>query len=495
MITQAILTVSGLLAAGGVTFATALGGAILDVRGTGCTASVDGYNAVVISRDWFSFGDPWLLRLDSEGRLVHAGIVGPFRGASREMESGGLVEELPDGSVLVAVHSEPRATGLDADACVFRLDPDGALAWNTVLGRDDDGVYRITGLAAFEDGSFVAAGSTGCEDETPFAGIFDPEGRPAGELEIGNSLYVEAVEISPDGHVLLLATGHPDARLMLLRFTRSGAPAGMTPCRLEDLLPADFSVEDMAAGSDGSVFICGSGYPNPWICRMTNDGDPAWFRSWSGEGVVSCVREMSGGRAACCGCASGSGDSGMCAALAVYDSSGVMLWQRLYEGGEYSCFSDVRIMEDGGFLLAGTRDLSGTDDIWSEALLVRTDAGGGVDSFVTPEGTSALHPVFQSLDSPPRGWIIACGVYPAQEEARISASHAADATLLEPGILWIPDWPSLSGFEGWLAYLVSETVDGNGWTELCTVLQSGWPDAYLVWVGYGMENSRRTLLP
>lgn len=191
MITQAILTVSGLLAAGGVTFATALVGAILDVRGTGCTASVDGYSAVVISRDWISFGDPWLLRLDSEGRLVHAGIVGPFRGASREMESGGLVEELPDGSVLVAVHSEPRATGLDADACVFRLDPDGALAWNTVLGRDDDGVYRMTGLAAFEDGSFVAAGSTGCEDETPFAGIFDPEGRPAGELEIGNSLYVE----------------------------------------------------------------------------------------------------------------------------------------------------------------------------------------------------------------------------------------------------------------------------------------------------------------
>ncbi|NLP04668.1 hypothetical protein GX411_01780 [Candidatus Fermentibacteria bacterium] len=495
MTIHTILAVSGLLAAGTGTFATTLSGAILDVQGTGCTASGDGYAAVVLSKDWFSFGDPWLLKVDNEGRLLGTEILGADLGASREMESGGLIEEFPDGSAIVAFYSEPRATGRNADACVMKLDPDGVLTWETVLGLEDDEVYRITGLAACGDGSFVVSGSKGCGEETPFAAIFDPEGGPAVELEVEKGLSIEDVCIASDGRILLFATGDPDSRLIFLGFARSGIPFGRTTSRLDDLLPADFSIEEAVACSDGSICICGSGYPGPWICRLSGDGDPVWFQSWKGEGIISSVAELSGNRTACCGCTAGSGGSRMSAVLAVYDSSGVMLWQRLYEDGEFTSFSHVRVMEDGGFLLAGSMDMSGVDDIRSEALLVRTDRRGVVDSISTPEGTSEIHPLFQSLDSPPHGWIIACGVYTTPEEARISASHAADATHLEPGVLWIPDWPSLSGFEGWLAYLVPEAVDGSGWTDLCTSLKVGWPDAYLVWIGLEEESRSRALIP
>jgi hypothetical protein len=86
-------------------------------------------------------------------------------------------------------------------------------------------------------------------------------------------------------------------------------------------------------------------------------------------------------------------------------------------------------------------------------------------------------------------------VFDSFERAQQAAVAAAAASGFEPDLVWIPEWPSLSGYEGWLACLIPEGLDEPGWEQKAAAVLEECPDAYLVWLGMDGEGMRRELLP
>ncbi len=80
------------------------------------------------------------------------------------------------------------------------------------------------------------------------------------------------------------------------------------------------------------------------------------------------------------------------------------------------------------------------------------------------------------------GWVVACEVFDSQTTASATASELAILTNAETGILWIPDWSTLSGYNGWLAYL--GPFEEEAWAaEAACLLLWKYPDVYAINVG------------
>ena len=80
------------------------------------------------------------------------------------------------------------------------------------------------------------------------------------------------------------------------------------------------------------------------------------------------------------------------------------------------------------------------------------------------------------------GWVVACEVFDNQTTASATASELAILTNVETGILWIPDWSTLSGYNGWLVYL--GPFEEEAWAaEAACLLLWKYPDVYAIHVG------------
>ena len=52
------------------------------------------------------------------------------------------------------------------------------------------------------------------------------------------------------------------------------------------------------------------------------------------------------------------------------------------------------------------------------------------------------------------GWIVSCRVL-EEEIVALRETAMLDSLGYESGLLWIPDWPSLGSYEGWMVYVGS----------------------------------------
>ncbi len=80
------------------------------------------------------------------------------------------------------------------------------------------------------------------------------------------------------------------------------------------------------------------------------------------------------------------------------------------------------------------------------------------------------------------GWVVACEVFDNQFTASAVAEELVILTNAETGVLWIPDWPTLSGYSGWLVYLgpFEESIRAS---ETACLLLWKYPDVYAINVG------------
>jgi len=80
------------------------------------------------------FEDPFLICFDHEGEILWSRHV--LKGASsRAFESNGELVTLEDGFA-ACYHSEPRATGIDTDVAVVRMNSSGEILWTYIAARD-----------------------------------------------------------------------------------------------------------------------------------------------------------------------------------------------------------------------------------------------------------------------------------------------------------------------------------------------------------------------
>ena len=80
------------------------------------------------------------------------------------------------------------------------------------------------------------------------------------------------------------------------------------------------------------------------------------------------------------------------------------------------------------------------------------------------------------------GWVVACEVGGDQNAASEAAAELEVLTNAETGILWIPDWPTLSGYNGYLVYLGPFEEEALAAEAACLLLWK-YPDIYAIYVG------------
>ena len=77
------------------------------------------------------------------------------------------------------------------------------------------------------------------------------------------------------------------------------------------------------------------------------------------------------------------------------------------------------------------------------------------------------------------GWVVACEVFDSQSAASATAAELVILTNAETGVLWIPDWPTLSAYNGWLVYL--GPFEEEVWAaEAACLLLWKYPDIYAI---------------
>lgn len=90
------------------------------------------------------------------------------------------------------------------------------------------------------------------------------------------------------------------------------------------------------------------------------------------------------------------------------------------------------------------------------------------------------------------GWVVACEVMTDEADASRNVEELIFCDYSEAGYLWIPDWNSLSGFEGWLLYSGLYNTGEDASRAACRVLWK-YPNAYGIHVS--KEAGRHTVPP
>jgi len=471
-------------------YSIVLGGPLLTANGAGILAGDDGgVVASLILRTATSFGDPWLLGLDMDGRLAWTMPLADSVATSRDLEEGGRLERGGDGSVLLTCNGAPRATGRNTDICVFRFMPSGRLESATVIGRDDDAAYTARGTAPGSDGSFVVVGTIGCGVFRPFAFVFDRSGRRIGEVYgMPDDFYPQdAVPLSRD-RIAVPGFLQSDLQPLVLTLGADGTlQGGDYPFESDGPV-----INSAAAGEDGILLLCGARGMQPWAGAVDSSGEVIWQRFWEDcSGDLYSVAALPGGGAAVCGSSSLDGRDNL-AFLAVLDAGGRVVSQRFYDGGDYSRFEAVEAIPGGGFLLAGTATRMDEGPSEELAWFARTDASGDIGGVASEGGLVIPAMEFQPFIRPSPCWVAACGVYQDPGAAMQNAVDLSCLAGLDPGVLWIPDCPALSGYPGWLSFLFAPDMEDSSWAVTAGALAAACPDAYLVWLGTSGED-RRTL--
>jgi len=120
----------------------------------------------------------------------------------------------------------------------------------------------------------------------------------------------------------------------------------------------------------------GQGRENGYAAKLNSQGEVQWFNWYGGESVDNfrSVRNLGDGNFAICGSTYSFGENSSDMWLVKIDDAGEVLWQRTYDNRSSEGAETIVHCDDGGFLLAGYTFFDG----WSgrDFYVVRTDSVG-----------------------------------------------------------------------------------------------------------------------
>ncbi|MBN2587063.1 MAG: hypothetical protein JXA64_05820 [Candidatus Fermentibacteraceae bacterium] len=203
------------------------------------------------------FEDPVIACFDTDGQVLWQKKVLERGGSSRAFESGGYLVPLEDGFA-AAFHSEPRATGVNTDVAVIRMNGSGDVLWTYVLGLEDELNWMCRDLILCRDGGLLVTGCPGTMLPGGYAFKLSSEGAlqwitPSDVIE--GFLYT-AVEL-PDGDFLCL-TEEYSGTLTLQLISIDGAILDRIEVLSDGLLEADDI--HLVNGSPWVSFSYGNGF-------------------------------------------------------------------------------------------------------------------------------------------------------------------------------------------------------------------------------------------
>lgn len=334
------------------------------------------------------FEDPFLICFDREGEVLW------FRhilegGNTRAFESNGQLVTLNDGFA-ACYHSEPRATGIDTDVAVVRMDSSGGILWTYILGEDDEDIWMSTDIISCSDGGLLVSGCPG----TMFPGGFVFKLSSDGRLEwmthpeeiVG---FATSIVQTVDGGYSVLVIDEYSGSTVVQRIDGDGVVSA--PITVSDTtIPFGdriFCINDsfwVSTVSESDSMRINQLYPdnstqNEIIVQLPSDGEVQLADISEGELLIS----------------GGTGDWSD-ALLLLYNFNGDLLWQQCYDTGAQDRLSGA-VLSDHGILAYGhIQSISGEKrSLW----ILKTDIGGIVEGArITENGTLLIEPENLDID-------------------------------------------------------------------------------------------------
>ncbi|TEB16737.1 hypothetical protein Psfp_01138 [Pelotomaculum sp. FP] len=325
-----------------------------------------------------------------------------------------FVEQTKDGGYVVSGWIEAGQEG--PDVFLARYDGGGNRLWLKTYrgnGYNDSHCVKET-----SEGGFIIAGETKSRhgyDHDVYVVRTDEKGEMIWEKEFGGERcdYVWSVQQTKDGGFIIAGgtescgAGIYDVYLIKLDLNgneiweKTYGGAG-SDCGYAVLQLADGGY--LVAGNAESF---GAGNPDLYLLKTDGDGKMLWQKTYGGKGSDygwSLVKAGDGGFLIA-GEKEITGDrgGGFAAVLIKVDPDGNELWENTYGNNSVSSFYSVSQAKDGGYILTGKKESAeGGYDLY----VVRTDKNGGLAWEKTVDGTggNSGYAVLQSKDG---GYIVA----------------------------------------------------------------------------------------
>jgi len=146
---------------------------------------------------------------------------------------------------------------------------------------------------------------------------------------------------------------------------------------------------DVRQTADGGYIVAGeTALPRPenplacwkdaWLLKLDANGNVVWQRAHGADGcaTAAAVRPMPGGGYVVAGSIDSSTGLASDAWVFKLDAEGNILWQKTYGGSDYNHANDIQLTADGGYVVAGDRDLP--YETGRDAWILKLDSGGNV---------------------------------------------------------------------------------------------------------------------
>ena len=331
------------------------------------------------------FEDPFLICFDHEGEISWSRHI--LEGeSSRAFESNGELVVLEDGFA-ACYHSEPRATGIDTDVAVVKMNSSGEILWTYILGEDDEDIWMSTDMISCSDGGLLISGCPGQQLPGGFVFKLSSDGRLEWMTRPDDiEGFALSVMQSAGGDYIVLVSNCSSTTVQHI----TGDGLVSTPITVaENEIPfrARIScIEDsfwIFPAIEGHVLYGERLYPD-------NGTQNDIFLQLPSDSEVELADILEGGLLV-----SGGTDDNSDALLLLYDFNGDLLWQQYFDTGGSDLLYSAYYSDHGILAIGQIQTDSGERAFW----ILRTDINGIVEGAeVTEEGILIIDPAIIHIE-------------------------------------------------------------------------------------------------
>ena len=358
-----------------------------DEIGESIQQTSDGGYIITGSTESFGNGakDVWLIKTDNEGNLEWNKTFG-----GENDDIGYSVTQTNFGGYIITGSTESFGNG-GKDVWLIKTDSQGNEDWNQTFGdilndvgesvqQTADGGFIIAGWTySFSNGNsdswLIKANSNGGEEWSKnFGGSNADVGLSVAQLNDGGYIvtgYTESLG-SAAKDAWLYKTDMQGNALVIELFGGSGDDIG----------------ESVLQTNDGGYIVTGytesfgNGGNDIWLFRTDSDCNQEWSRTFGGSNndFGKSVRQTNDGGYIVTGWTNSSGSGNYDSWLIKTNSNGNEEWNQTFGGTDIDVGESVRQTNDGGYIIAGWTNSSGSGgyDFW----LIKTDPEGNAGSNV-----------------------------------------------------------------------------------------------------------------
>jgi predicted secreted protein len=318
--------------------------------------------------------DGWAVLIDKNGYKVRDITYG----GAQDDRIEGLIRT-NDGNYLAVGRTKSKGKG-DWDFWILRLDPTGAVLWETVVGGAAADIAR--GAVALRDGGFVVAGETRSKTKNGSARGWlvklDANGKQQWDVTVGNlagDYQIRAIEQTAEGGYIV-AGSHTrpkrgsDIWLARISKTRKIVWQFATRGRATDYASAIFASRKgtfLVAATSASRSASGGGKGDAYLFALSAKGKRKWVHAYGGkkvDSVDSMVRASDGFILS--GFTESKGSGGRDLWLIKINNAGRHEWDKTFGGTGLDNGIGVLALRDGSIVVAGNTSSRGAggNDAW-----------------------------------------------------------------------------------------------------------------------------------